>query len=236
MTGGRPRVIPSAARPSRSFAGRVIPSAARPSRSIASRVIPSAARPSRSIASRVIPSAARDLRQGFTLIEILMVLAIMMLLMGMALFAFVDLGRGSKMRASTLVFRSAFNQTRQHTVTHRVRTYMVYGNVPAPLAAPGSPPQRSYYYLSNAVDGVMGTTNFFAEGVVLSNSPAYGTPVFGPWSIGFRLDGSAIDVASTADWTGDQRTIVLYEAGRAANFISSTVQVFRLTGTIQKSE
>lgn len=186
----------------------------------------------------VIPSTARDLSResGFTLIEILMVLAIMMLLMGMAMFAFVDFGREAKMRTATLNFRSAFNGARQNAITHRQRTYLVYGNVPGMGSPPGSPPQRGYYYLTNAVDGVMGTTNYLTDGVVFTNSPDYGTPLFGPWSVGFKLDGSAIDVPSTADWSGDQRKIVLYESGRDANYIASTVQVFRLTGTIQKSE
>lgn len=167
-------------------------------------------------------------RQGFTLIEILMVLAIMMLMMGMAMFAFVDWGRGAKMRAAALNFRAAFNQARQHAITYRVRTHLIYGNTP--------PPGRGFYYLSNAADGVMGTTNYTADGVVFTNLDGVTS-----LNLEFKLDGSCDsdcdDIPATLDWVGNQRKIVIFEGSRVGGtYIASTMQVFQLTGTIQKNE
>ena len=169
-------------------------------------------------------------RKGFTLIEILAVLAIMMLMMGMAMFAFVDFGAGAKMRASVLQFKGALSQARQNAITHRVRTYVLYGNYPT----------RGWYVISNEVDGVMGVTNVIGEGVAFDHEPGIDS-----WALEFKLDGSCDsdcdnDGASADDWDGNQRKIILYEHARAAagggEYLSTTVQVFRLTGTVYKTE
>jgi type II secretory pathway pseudopilin PulG len=164
-------------------------------------------------------------RGGFTLIEILVVLAIMMMMMAMAMFAFVDFGRGAKMRAGALSFRSAFNGARQHAITHRTRTYLFYGNTPSPM--------RGYYVVSNAANGVMGSTNFMPVGVVFSNQTE-------SWAFQFKLDGScpydSDDNPATTDWIMNQRAVAIVEGGRGTNSLATSVQVFRLTGTIQRNE
>ena len=170
--------------------------------------------------------------RGFTLIEILAVLAIMMLMMGMAMFAFVDFGAGARMRSSVLQFRGALSQARQNAITHRVRTYVLYGNY-------GDPPTRGWYVISNEVDGVMGVTNVIGEGVVFTNELGVDS-----WALEFKLDGSCDgdcdnDGSAADDWNGNQRKIMLYEHARAAgggDYLSTTVQVFRLTGTVYKTE
>jgi prepilin-type N-terminal cleavage/methylation domain-containing protein len=175
-------------------------------------------------------------RKGFTLIEILVVLAIMMIMMGMAMFAFVDWGRGAKLRTAVTNFRTAFTHTRQHTVTHRRRTALLYGNAAPPGSPPGTPPNRGWYAIANPVDGLMGVTNYLPEGIIITNEPGIDS-----WALRFKLDGSCDsdcddDGSSGDDWTGNQRKILLIEGGRGTNALIYTVQVFRLTGTIQKSE
>jgi prepilin-type N-terminal cleavage/methylation domain-containing protein len=174
-------------------------------------------------------------RRGFTLIEILVVLAIMMIMMGMAMFAFVDWGRGARLRTAVMNFRTAFGHTRQHTVTYRTRTTLWYGNAIPPGAPGGTPPNRGWYAISNATEGLMGTTNYLPEGVVFSNQTGITS-----WALKFRLDGSCDndcdDDTGTSDWSGNQRKIMLIEAGRGTNSLVHTVQVFRLTGSIQKNE
>lgn len=109
-------------------------------------------------------------RSGFTLIELLAVMAIMGLMMGLSIAAFTSLGKGSGIRSSTMMFKSGASLARQNAITKRARTTIIYGNM-------GVVP-RGYYLVSNAVEGILGYTNWLSDGIVFYEGseevPLYG--------------------------------------------------------------
>jgi prepilin-type N-terminal cleavage/methylation domain-containing protein len=166
-------------------------------------------------------------RSGFTLIEILAVLAIMLLVMGLSLFAFMDFGRGARIKGAVLEFRAALSQARQDAVTFRRRTTLSYG----------SRNSRGYYVISNAVDGVVGVTNYFKEGLWLTNQ----LPSIRVRAFQFKLDGSCeLDLDRSGSMTGEWeapnffRHVLLFERDRGALGLSATVRVYQLTGSARK--
>ena len=200
-------------------------------------------------------SMAHDIN-GFTLVEVLMVMAIMTLMMGMAMVAFVDWGKDAKIRTAERGFRTAFHHARQDAITHRRRTLLVFGNVVLPGA---TDPTRGWYAVTtNLPSGppappdyipeyVLGSGDVIGDGVLLGE-PGLPTPIPYPAGSGpddvqfieFKLDGSCGDVGPDITWSGNQANIVLFEAISAtpgvSNYLSSTVTVFKLTGTILRRE
>lgn len=163
----------------------------------------------------------------------LVVVLLMMIMMGMAVFAFVDLGRGAKLRAAVLEFRGAIAHARQYAITYRVPTFLRYGNVAPPGTPPGTPPNRGYYVVSTGtVSAVIGITNFLHEGLLVSNVP----PVTS-WVFRFKPDGSCVSdgdgLSGTVDWEFDvERHLKLWEVGRGVSSLSSTLRVIRATGSV----
>lgn len=75
---------------------------------------------SRDIFSPAAPGAA------FTLIELLMVMAIMAIVMAVAVLAFHSMGRGTDLRGSATAVRNTLSQSRQWTITHREQVTFCY--------------------------------------------------------------------------------------------------------------
>ena len=189
---------------------------------------------------------------GFTLVEILMVMAIMTLMMGMAMVAFVDWGKDAKIRTAERGFRTAFHHARQDAITHRRRTLLVFGNVVLPGA---TDPTRGWYAVTtNLPSGppappdyipeyVLGSGDVIGDGVLLGEEIASTMTSYDDANvqfIEFKLDGSCGDVGPDITWSGNQANIVLFEAQGetpgVTNYLSSTVTVFKLTGTILRRE
>jgi len=196
-------------------------------------------------------SMAHDVN-GFTLVEILMVMAIMTLMMGMAMVAFVDWGKDAKIRTAERGFRTAFHHARQDAITHRRRTLLVFGNVVLPGA---TDPSRGWYAVTtNLPSGppappdyipeyVLGSGDVIGDGVLLGEEIASTMTSYDDANvqfIEFKLDGSCGDVGPDITWSGNQANIVLFEAQGetpgVSNYLSSTVTVFKLTGTILRRE
>ena len=196
-------------------------------------------------------SMAHDIN-GFTLVEVLMVMAIMTLMMGMAMVAFVDWGKDAKIRTAERGFRTAFHHARQDAITHRRRTLLVFGNVVLPGA---TDPTRGWYAVTtNLPSGppappdyipeyVLGSGDVIGDGVLLGEEIASTMTSYDDANvqfIEFKLDGSCGDVGPDITWSGNQANIVLFEAQGetpgVTNYLSSTVTVFKLTGTILRRE
>lgn len=65
-------------------------------------------------------------RRGFTLLELLTVVAIMLILMTMAAAAYRGMVRGGSMPSAVSNLRSTLALARQYAVTHRSRTFVIF--------------------------------------------------------------------------------------------------------------
>jgi len=65
-------------------------------------------------------------RRGFTLLELLTVMAIMLLLMGMTLGTYYGFTRSAGMQGATSNLRATLYEARQFAVTHRRRTHVLF--------------------------------------------------------------------------------------------------------------
>ncbi len=161
-------------------------------------------------------------RSGFTLIELLAVMAIMGVMMGLSIAAFTSLGKGSGIRSSTMMFKSGASMARQNAITKRARTTITYGNM-------GAIP-RGFYIVSNAVEGVVGYTNWLADGIVFyergevipaygSSKPAYDEP------LEFKTDGT-MDNGVTDVYIG------IKESKPGSNVLHSVLRIQPNTGRV----
>jgi len=66
------------------------------------------------------------IRAGFTLLELLTVMGIMLLLMGAAFGAFHGFMRGASIRSATMNLRSTLSLARQYAVTRRCKTHVLF--------------------------------------------------------------------------------------------------------------
>jgi len=149
---------------------------------------------------------------GFTLIEMLAVLAIMIFMMGLAIGAFQNYGKHASITSSVLRMKSSLALARQLAITKRVRTTFVFANTPE---------ERGYFYLTTnaAATGMIGDTNLLNQGIFFD--PATDTN-----PITFKLDGAC--TFGTAP-----RNIMLRERGGGTNRLSATMQVYPLTGRVK---
>ena len=69
-------------------------------------------------------------KEGFTLLELLTVMAIMFILMAMALGAYFGFVRGSAVSGGMDNISKVLSLARQHAVTHRTRTYVRFDQSP----------------------------------------------------------------------------------------------------------
>ena len=157
-------------------------------------------------------------QNGFTLLELVCVMAIMALLLAMLLPAYVDWGRGSAMRGSLLNVQASLSLARQLAMTRATRTRFDYGNL-------ASEPTGYYRILDVGValtttnELALTTTNYLADGVLFN----IGTDTV--VRIEFKPDGTC------AGWSGNAVALVLREVEeRGSAGLAATVTIHRLTG------
>ena len=178
--------------------------------------------------------------RGFTLLELLTVVAIMSVVMVIGVAGFIDIGRGAGIKSTALNLRASVSHARQYAITKRTQTYFLYGNT---NWAAG----KSGYYLFATNRGTSGTTNFSVVGI--TNYTAGGI-LFGtedsppsilpgaPAPIVFDTDGSCVKDGSWPNGvTQIKRLIVLTEAKRDGvvrlGGLVTTTEVYRLTGRVK---
>ncbi len=67
-----------------------------------------------------------SVREGFTLVELLIVISVIAVMTLIAVPAFQDIGRGSKMNGAVRELYATLNLARQWAITHRENTYVVF--------------------------------------------------------------------------------------------------------------
>ena len=121
--------------------------------------------------------SVRHLRAGFTLVELLMVVAIMGVLLGAASFAFNSVGDEARMRTASSNVRTYLNLARQWAITHRQDTYL---NITSNKFVVESETLTG----TNVIREAIGSPHFLPPGIVFSNLPAT--------AIGFRPNGALV--------------------------------------------
>jgi len=101
---------------------------------------------------------------GFTMIELLAVLAIMAIVMGVTITSFLQMTRTSGMRAAVLNVKSALVMARQSAITRRVRAEFRYGNTKT-----ADEQSRGYYVVAEKSGGDLVNTNYLAPGVMFGD-------------------------------------------------------------------
>lgn len=156
--------------------------------------------------------ARRSLGEGgFTLIELLAIMAIMVILFGIATAASVHWGRAARMRSSVQKIHASLSQARQWAVTHHFPTAFVPGN---DLSV-----RRGYFAITNDSQGIIGITNYLANGTVWTNDLE---PLI------FLPDGS-LDSHSDRD-------LIVTEYNKGDAGLVHTITVYRVTGHAQTSD
>ena len=98
---------------------------------------------------------------AFTLIELLVVMAIMVIMLGLSIAAFKDIGSGAGMRGAVLQFKTNMSLARQNAITRRIPAQIVFNN--------GDANTRGTFWLASrngSITNIVGATNYFAEGIV----------------------------------------------------------------------
>lgn len=169
--------------------------------------------------------APRKARPGFTLIELLAVMAIMGLMMGLAVMAFKDMGRGRGMRGATLQFKTHLGLARQNAITKRMPVRLAFGNV---IDNRG---EHGFFVLESTTGVQLGQTNLLPAGVIITNEPAN---LNRPWRITFKPDGSIDKSPDASDgiWSfGVNKQIKLLTRG--ARSITNEFSCYLQTGRIR---
>jgi len=156
-------------------------------------------------------------RSGFTLIEMLAVIAIMGLMMAVAVGGFLHWGRNSAMRGAVMNVRAGLGMARQYAITHRVVTDFSFGNSKSEMDV------NTGWYTIAATNALIGTTNFLPKGIAFTNDPSEPT-MFDGGQLSFNFDGSCVGEAVPAT-----TNIVIANSHVGLNITATTV-VYKLTG------
>ena len=101
-------------------------------------------------------------------------MAIMVIMLGLSIAAFKDIGSGAGMRGAVLQFKTNMSLARQNAITRRAKTWMWYGNESG---------TRGMFWMSNSLANTIGTTNYFAQGILFSKALMA--------NVEFRIDGTS---------------------------------------------
>ena len=143
-------------------------------------------------------------RRGFTLVEILSVMAILVLFLAVATPAVIDWGRASRMRAARATVQASLGLAREVAMAHD---------------------QPVTWYATNLVQGEMGVLWLEFEEKLYGSSNRLGRGLV------FTLDADT-RVAFRGDGTldGEDAWIGIFEESRGEAGLVSSVRVYRVTG------
>ena len=165
--------------------------------------------------------ASVPFRRAFTLIELLMVIAVIAILIGLSSPAFMNMGRGAGLNGATTSVRSTLSLLRQWAITHREEATFAY------FTDCGTNFPDSYYYATNASGVAIISTNYNDK---YNGSPRLPLDVmFGEsGAITFKTDGGLASGAMTTNIVINMRA-----PPAGATKTNMTIKINGLTGGIK---
>jgi type IV fimbrial biogenesis protein FimT len=155
-------------------------------------------------------SCLKQTMGAFTLVELLLVIAIIAIVIAIGVPSFTGMGRGYGMNSAVSTVCATLTQSRQWAITHRENVSFVYFASAAP-----SP---SYYYVTNNTGVVLVKTNELPMEVILSEDG----------SITFKSDGGL------ASGAGNTQHIYIWDRKFPNdNSKGKTIEINGLTGGIK---
>jgi prepilin-type N-terminal cleavage/methylation domain-containing protein len=148
--------------------------------------------------------------RGFTLIEVLAVLAIMVIIAGIAVAAFLSSRGTAATRAAVTNVHGGLSRARQESVTSRQPTQFRYGT---------DGDGNGYYVIEPCGGGDLLDRQYLPEGT------AFG----GSGTVAFAVDGSCDP--NIGNWSNRQTTIIV--SGPGGSGLVSTTVVYQATGRLQ---
>lgn len=140
----------------------------------------------------------RSGRAGFTLVEVLVVLVIVVILAGVTVPAIVGMGRGSALQGAISNVRSTISLARQWAITNRKHTYVVFPDVTLIARTSGEVyAYRAYavyeYDPITQVGQYVSDWKFLPKGMVFDDDAGRGQNVYGTdrKSVAYPENGSA---------------------------------------------
>ena len=153
-------------------------------------------------------------RRGFTLLELLVVLAIMGLIMGTSIASYFSMGQGARMRGAVSTIQSSLALARQRAILHQKPISVVFLTITKRFDLPES----AYAFQDEATGQRYGEVMHVPSGIDLDLSKLSDD------RITFRPSGAADEVTST---------IELSQAGSTVNW---QITVYGLTGLTMVDE
>lgn len=150
-------------------------------------------------------------RSGVTLLELLVVIAVMAIVLTISMPAFTSMGRGAGMRGAVAEVRSTLSLSRQWAITKREPVTFQYGQ-----------DNSTNYYVVYTYDAEIGSntiiqaTNYLEKGLFFTNAPASN-------SLTFKTSGDVVDSGND---------FVIRIGITNAQSVNKTIVVNKLTGGI----
>lgn len=108
--------------------------------------------------------------RGFTLIELMVVIAVMAVLLGLTVPAFQGMGRGSRARTAVFQLNTSMSLARQLAITTRQDVHVLFPDSDVRVVTNISPLAYSAYAIYGARDGYVGEWRYLPAGIVFQNA------------------------------------------------------------------
>lgn len=163
--------------------------------------------------SRLFPKEA-CVRRGFTLVEMLMVLAIFGIMLGMAVAVWDGIGQGTELEAATTELKNTFLLARQYAITKRQAVYVVFPATDSLVFAGGVSNAAYQSYALCTTNEFIRDWSFLPQGIYFDRNYRNNiNSIFTAQQGGTNVWGVSIP----ALWSGPQPAIVFLPNGSILN-------------------